>query len=185
MWIEKMPQRRLPSDHSYVQKKKGNTLMYWNFTCIFRRLNTQTTRSLVILTVFFLQIACAMQPNQCTFNPKTCLETIPKHVKGLSIVSGPRSEKSIIRDMVPAICSAHALFRHMKSEGHEMNSGSVVFRVVVEYTGEVANVSVKETEIHSKRFLREVSDFIMDSDFVLWAGDESDTVFLYPATFCQ
>jgi hypothetical protein len=137
------------------------------------------------MIVFLLQISCAMQTNQVAFDPKTCLEIIPENVKGLKVVSGPRSEKSIIRDMVPAICSAHALFRHMKSEGHEMNSGSVVFRVVVEYTGEVANVSVKETEIHSKRFLREVSDFIMDSDFVLWAGDDSDTVFLYPATFCQ
>jgi hypothetical protein len=87
--------------------------------------------------------------------------------------------------MVPPICSGHALFKHMRSKGHDINPGYVVFRVVVEYTGEVAYVGIEKTTIHSKVFLRDVSDFIMDTDFVPWGGEDSDTVFLYPVTFGQ
>jgi hypothetical protein len=71
----------------------------------------------------------------------------------------------------------------MRLKGYEINAGYIVFRVVVEYTGEVAYVGIEETTIQSKLFLREVRDFIMDTDFVLWGGDDSDTVFLYPAKF--
>jgi len=85
--------------------------------------------------------------------------------------------------MVPAICGGQALFEHMKSKGHEINAGYVVFRVMVEYTGEVGYVGVDKTTIQSERFIREVRDFIMDTDFILWGGDEADTVFLYPAKF--
>jgi len=139
---------------------------------------------LYVATVGFLLLtSCATHTKQSSFDPKTCLENIPRHVKGLRIVSGPRTEPSIIRDMVPAICSGHALFKHLRSKGHEIKAGYVVFRVVAEYTGEVAYVDVEETTIQSELFLREVRDFIMDTDFVLWGGDDSDTVFLYPAKF--
>lgn len=87
--------------------------------------------------------------------------------------------------MVPPICSGHALFKHMKTKGQEINPGCVVFRVVVEYTGEVAYAGIEETTIQSKTFLREVKDFIMDTDFVLWGRDDEDTTFLYPVTFGQ
>jgi hypothetical protein len=71
----------------------------------------------------------------------------------------------------------------MTSEGRSINPGTVVFKVLVEYTGEVGHVAVEETTIQSGEFLREVSDFIMDTDFVLWGGDDRDTVFLYPVRF--
>jgi hypothetical protein len=85
--------------------------------------------------------------------------------------------------MVPAICSGHALFKHLRSKGHRIKAGYVVFRVVVEYTGEVGHVTVEEATIQSEEFLREVSDFIMDTDFVMWGGDDRDTVFLYSVQF--
>jgi hypothetical protein len=55
--------------------------------------------------------------------------------------------------------------------------------VVVEYTGEVAAVDIEETTIRSRAFLKEVSDFIMDMDFIGWARNDVDTVFRYPARF--
>jgi hypothetical protein len=118
-----------------------------------------------------------------SFDPKHCFEIIPDHVEGLKILAGPRTEKSIIRDMVPVICHGHALFEHIKSKGKEINPGTILFRVVVEYTGEVQNVKVEETTIQSEAFIREVSDFIMDTDFVFWKRHDTDTVFLYPAKF--
>jgi hypothetical protein len=71
----------------------------------------------------------------------------------------------------------------MKSKDQEIDDGYVVFRVIVEYTGEVAQVRVERTSITSEVFLCEVSDFIMDTDFVFWGADDSDTVFLYPVKF--
>jgi hypothetical protein len=137
----------------------------------------------VSTAVLLLITSCLSHTKRSSFNPKDCIENIPRHVKGLKIISGPRNKKNIIRDMVPAICSGHALFRHMKTKGHEINPGYVVFRVIVEYTGEVAYVGVEETTIQSKTFLREVKDFIMDTDFILWGEDDGDTLFLYPMLF--
>ncbi len=157
--------------------------MCYIFSSTHERLNYCKRLSCVTIVLFLLLISCAAPTKQPVFDPKTCLEEIPVHVKGLKIVSGPRTEKSIIRDMVPAICGGHALFEHMKSKGHKIKAGHVVFRVVVEYTGEVGYVGVEETTIESEFFIREVRDFIMDKDFILWGGDDADTVFLYPATF--
>jgi hypothetical protein len=135
----------------------------------------------IVIPVLLVFTACVLQ--RSSFNYTKCPENIPRRVKGLKIISGPRSEKNIIRDMVSPICSGHALFKHMKSKGQEINPGYVVFRVVVEYTGEVAYAGIEETTIQSKTFLREVKDFIMDTDFIFWGEDDKDTIFLYPATF--
>jgi hypothetical protein len=132
---------------------------------------------------FILLTSCATQTKQAEFDPKTCLEIIPEHVKGLKIIEGPRSEKSIIRDMVFPICNGHVLFGQIRSEGENIQPGIVVFRVVVEYTGEVLAVSVQESTVGSDQFIRKVSDFIMDTDFVGWTRNDTDTVFLYPVHF--
>ncbi|MGD8542200.1 MAG: hypothetical protein PVI39_07905, partial [Desulfobacteraceae bacterium] len=52
---------------------------------------------------------CACSPGHHTvdFDPQTCLDIIPREVKGLQILAGPRTEANIIRDMVPAICNGH------------------------------------------------------------------------------
>jgi hypothetical protein len=127
--------------------------------------------------------ACTTPTQRAAFNPKTCLEIIPHDVKGLTVIEGPRTEQSIIRDMVPAICSGKALFKHMESRDESIKPGRVVFKVSVEWTGEVNRVITKESSIQSKKFLRKVSDFIMDSDFVVWSRHDTDTVFLYPVDF--
>ena len=85
--------------------------------------------------------------------------------------------------MVTPICQGHALFVKMKSTGEKVNPGRVVVRIIVEYTGEVQNVSIEETNIQSKKFISKLIDFIMSEDFVMWGADENDTVFLYPVTF--
>lgn len=117
------------------------------------------------------------------FDPRCCMASIPGEVKGLTIVEGPRTKASIIRDMVPVVCNGQVLFYRMQSTDSDLKSGSVVFRVVVEYTGEVVAVDVEETTIQSRAFLKEVSDFIMDMDFIGWARNDIDTLFLYPIRF--
>jgi hypothetical protein len=71
----------------------------------------------------------------------------------------------------------------MQTDGEEIAPGRVVFRVVVEYTGEVIAVSIEESTIKSNTFLHKMSDFIMDTDFVIWARNDTDAVFLYPVDF--
>ena len=127
--------------------------------------------------------ACAVQRRPADFDPRTCLQLVPGSVRGLRITQGPRTEKSIIRDMVPAVCNGRALFQKMQAQDALLKPGSVVFRVVVEYTGEVRNVSVEETSITSAPFLSRVAAMIENTDFVLWARDDTDTVFFYPVRF--
>jgi hypothetical protein len=117
------------------------------------------------------------------FDPQTCLDIIPREVKGLQILAGPRTEANIIRDMVPAICNGHALFRQMQAREPGLKAGTASFKVVVEYTGEVNAVSIEETTLTSRAFLQSFSDFIMDSDFTPWARSDEDSVFVYPARF--
>jgi hypothetical protein len=135
------------------------------------------------LAASLLIVACETPTRQAAFDPKTCLETVPKRVKGLQILEGPRSENSIIQDMVFPICNARALFRQLQSKGDGINPGRAVFLVTVEYTGEVIAVGVQESTIESEAFLRKVSDFIMDTDFVPWTRNDIDAVFLYPVAF--
>jgi hypothetical protein len=135
------------------------------------------------IAITFLLAACVLNTQRASFDPKRCLGNIPRRVKGLKIVSGPRTEKNVIRDMVPAICTGHALFKDMKTKGEEINPGYVVLHVIVEYTGEVAYVGIEETTIQSEKFLRRIKDFVMETDFVSWGADDRDTVFLYPVTF--
>ena len=138
-------------------------------------------RHFLLTAVILLLTACA--PDPPTFDPRTCLDTIPSHVDGLRILAGPRSEANIIRDMVPAICNGQVLFRKMQIEDGMLKPGTAVFRVVVEYTGEVKNVSVEETTIASAPFIARVSAMIENTDFTFWARDDTDTVFIYPVCF--
>ena len=140
-------------------------------------------RSLVAICIAGLMAACAAQPQTAAFDPKRCMETVPAHVAGLQILAGPRSAQNIILDMVPAICNGQVLFRKMRDSGAQLTPGTVRFKVIVEYNGEVIAASVEETTITSQAFLREVSDFIMDSDFTPWARSEEDCVFVYPVRF--
>ena len=146
--------------------------------CPFNRvLLTLAAAALIIFA------ACTPRPTTTAFNPRTCLDIIPEHVDGLQILVGPRSTQNIIRDMVPPVCSAQALYRSLRSRDPELGPGQVTFRVTAEYTGEVVAVSVVETTIASDVFLRELRDFIMDSDFTPWARSDDDSVFIYPVRF--
>lgn len=140
----------------------------------------------VFAILIYLSItACALQSNNQPFDPKRCMEQIPRDVDGLTIMTGPRTKLSIIRDMVPVVCNGQVLFNRMQSNDPELAAGSVVFRVAVEYTGEVISADVAETSIHSDHFLKKISDFIMDTDFISWTRDDVDTVFLYPVHFSE
>lgn len=139
------------------------------------------TLALAALTILLIS-ACTLS-RTTAFDPKTCLETIPHRVDGLQILAGPRTEPNIIRDMRPAICHGQALFKNMQPRDPDLGPGTVRFRVVVEYTGEVSDVTIMDSTITSKTFLREVRDFIMDTDFTGWARSDEDSVFLYPARF--
>lgn len=138
--------------------------------------------AVLVLAALVCLPACSSHSNE-PFDPKTCLENIPSQVKGLKILSGSRSEKSIIRDMVPSVCNGRVLFKKMRAQGLVGDGGDVLFRVRVENTGEVQSVDIQETTLQSEAFLQEVSDFIMDTDFVFGGVSGPDTVFLYPMHF--
>jgi hypothetical protein len=138
---------------------------------------------ILVLMVPLITMACVSHARQSQFDPRTCMQSVPDHINGLRIVQGGRTEKNIIRDMVPAICNGQALFRTMQSRDTSLESGTAIFRVVVEYTGEVRSVAVQETTIRSSAFLSRISDMIENSDFVGWARDDTDTIFFYPVHF--
>jgi hypothetical protein len=140
---------------------------------------------LVVLSFSLLSSvsACTPHADKSPFDPRRCMAHIPRKVEGLTIVAGSRTKASIIRDMVPVVCNGQVLFNRKKIQDPQLKAGTVIFRVVVEYTGEVIAVNIAETAIQSDAFLRKVSDFIMDTDFVGWARDDIDTVFLYPVRF--
>jgi hypothetical protein len=148
---------------------------------ITRDIQHSITLAMATLTMLLFS-ACTLS-HTTAFDPKTCLETIPHRVDGLQILAGPRTEPNIIRGMRPAICHGQALFNNMQPRDPYLSPGTVRFRVVVEYTGEVSEVTIMESSISSKTFLREVRDFIMDTDFTGWARSDEDSVFLYPARF--
>jgi hypothetical protein len=139
--------------------------------------------AIVTLILGGLAAGCAPKSGQRTFNPRDCMDYVPAAVSGLVIETGPRSKTSIIRDMVPAYCNGQVLFQKMTAKDPSLKPGRIVFRVVVEYTGEVLSVEVEETTIESHHFTRRVADFIMDTDFISWAPSDTDTVFHYPVRF--
>jgi hypothetical protein len=131
--------------------------------------------------------ACHEQPERTaptSFTFQDCLENLPEHVDGLEILSGPRSEKGIIHDMAHPVCSGYALFEQMKENGEEIEAGSVVFRVVVDYVGEVISVTVEEQTMSSEELVGKVREIILNTDFVYWRDkDDTDSEFLYPVHF--
>ncbi len=138
----------------------------------------------VLLTLLLLLAAsCTPGKKNEPFDPQSYLEDIPTEVEGLKVIAGPRSKTNIIHDMAFNVCNAHILFERMKKQNRIQSGGSAVFRVVVEYTGEVPKAVVEETTLKSKSFLQEVCDFIMDTDFTPWARNDTDTEFLYPMHF--
>lgn len=133
--------------------------------------------------VLFFVTGCAFHTNTASFDPETCFEKIPRHVDGLKIISGIRKRENIIREMLPAICQGHALFNNIQSKDPDLKPGTVIFKIVIEYTGEVNSVVIEKTTIKSQAFLRKISGFIMDTDFAYWERDDMDSVFLYPVIF--
>lgn len=138
---------------------------------------------MVVMVVSLITSACVSPTRQSRFDPKTCMQSVPDHIDGLRIVQGPRTEKNIIRDMVPAVCNGQVLFRLMQAGDATLECGSVVFRVVVEYTGEVRSVTVHETTIASETFLKKVCEMVESSDFTPWTRNDTDTLFFYPVFF--
>ncbi|KIH75914.1 hypothetical protein SAMN05660860_02728 [Geoalkalibacter ferrihydriticus] len=123
------------------------------------------------------------QPRPTTFDPRECLEIIPKRVEGLKVIQGPRTELSLIADMRSAVCNGQVLFNLLRAQGEPLHAGLILVRVRVEYTGEPIAVEVLETTVSSETLADRVSDFIMDSDFIPWARHEKDTIFDYPIYF--
>ena len=132
---------------------------------------------------FSLNTGCMKPVTQRPFDAGKCMEIIPDKVDGLTILSGPRTKQSIIRDLVWPICNARVLYDNMKRENSKLGSGSAVFKVRVEYTGEVQEVFVDKTNLASEEFLSSVRKMIQSTDFVFWGQDTTDTVFLYPIHF--
>ena len=136
-----------------------------------------------IVVAVWLVAACSASPKTTIFNPQDCLDQVPVRVKGLAVLKGTRSKQSLIRDMVPVNCYTQVLFRQMRHQGEAISGGKVVYRITVEYTGEVHSVEVAETTIKTEPFLRRVADLIKNNDFVGQALNDPDSEFLYPLVF--
>jgi len=120
------------------------------------------------------------------FSYRDCLDHVPDSVQGLKILAGPRTEKNIIRDMNPSMCQAYALLEEMRASGRKVGPGSVVFKVVVDYNGEVMQGTIDQTDMDAEEFLDKVVGIIGSSDFTYWRGkNDEETVFLYPVRFDQ
>ena len=143
-------------------------------------LNRSSNYVVAIISICIMTFACATQK---PYNHQTCMDTTPKKAPGLTILSGPRTEQSIIRDMVPVGCYGRVIYERMKSHGENISPGVITFRVTVEYTGEVYGVEVVDATIPSQKFVRRISDMIKNTDFVGWARSDDDTVFIYPLRF--
>ena len=135
---------------------------------------------LFVLLAGIVACSSAVKMQKKPFSLRLCMEHVPHLVEGLVVLDGPRSKGSIIRDMLPVRCNGEVLFQRMQANDHSLTAGSAVFRVVVEYTGEVIAADVMESSIQSDRLVQRVRDIIMDTDFVGWAPNDTDAVFIYP-----
>lgn len=143
-----------------------------------------TKGSWLLLPLLIVILLCACAPERTKpFDPAMCMQTVPPHVNGLEIIQGPRTGRSIIRDMVPVVCNSRVLFARMQSRDPLLQPGKAIFNVTVEYTGEVQRVTMVQTTLQSPVFIQKVSDMIMNTDFVGWARDDADSVFVYPFRF--
>jgi hypothetical protein len=132
---------------------------------------------------FFISACTGLNQSSRPYDHRKCMDTIPTSVKGLEIASGLRTRQSIIQDMVPVTCYGHVMYEKMRAKGESINPGTVVVKVTVEYTGEVYRVEVEDATIQSEKFLKNIVDLIMDTDFVGWQRSDIDTVFIYPMVF--
>jgi hypothetical protein len=132
-------------------------------------------------------VACKDSSDETiSFDFQKCIEKVPEKIEGLEILSGPRSKESLIHDMRHAVCGGYFIFEQMKSNGEPIETGSVLFKVLVEYTGEVNRVTIEETTIQSEALLRKTRELILNTDFVSWRDEsDEDCEFLYPIDFSR
>lgn len=128
---------------------------------------------------------CSSLETPPQFDPKTCLEEPPTPVEGMQVIHGPRTPQSVLADMRFVSCNGQVLFKQLNERGEPLVPGEVVFRVQVEYTGEVIAAEVIESTIVSRKFERRLSDMIMDTDFSPWQRHDEDAVFVYPMRFSR
>lgn len=133
--------------------------------------------------LLLISSGCSTLDNNPSFDPKTCLKDKPQQVDGLKIISGQRSKQSVVVDMQFPYCNGQVLFKVVHDKGQQIAPGRAVFKVTVEYTGEVIAVEMTESTIVDKAFLQNIADMIMDTDFSPWQRDDEDAQFLYPMTF--
>lgn len=138
--------------------------------------------ALILINIFSPRKA---QDPDAPFTMQTCLQSIPDVVDGLEIVEGSRSKGMIITDMVPIVCRAKAIFEKMRSEGAPLESGRMMFRVAVEYNGEVISVRIQESDITYRPFRNKIIDLIAEKDFMATRREDTDTIFFYPIHFSR
>ena len=78
-----------------------------------------------VLAIAVMAIAaCTSHTPTASFDPRHCMEVIPETVDGLTVVEGPRTKASIIRDMVPVVCNGHVRFDRMLATDPDLKAGS-------------------------------------------------------------
>jgi hypothetical protein len=115
-----------------------------------------------------------------TVNLSECGIPVPEEVPGLKI-TGPRTRASIIHDMASISCAINFLIKN-DSTAMLLRSANnkVVIKVIVEYTGEVIETAIIESNIDHQPLVQKIEEIIMNSDFTFWGHNQQETEFIYP-----
>lgn len=113
--------------------------------------------------------------------PQDCYKTFPKAVKGLKI-TGERSERNIIKHMVPFVCDLQELYQKRLQKKPDLK-GTLELRILVEFNGEIMSYSIERTSIEDALFLKEVKHRLAFLSFDSYGPFNSETEFIYPVRF--
>lgn len=146
---------------------------------------TKCSLKLVVCIVIIASafIGCTSLEKKPVFNPKTCLKEKPVVPGGIIILNGSRTKINIAHNMQPIYCHGQVLFKNMNVIGQQVNEGTVWFKIIAEYNGEVITAKIIKSEIKSKQFKKKVLNIILNTDFSSWKLQDEDAEFIYPLTF--
>ncbi len=134
---------------------------------------------LIISCICISNVNCGK--NKESAKPEDCYEIFPKTVDGLKI-TGERSERNIIKHMVPFVCYLQELYQKRLQEKPDLK-GILELRILVEFNGEVMSYSIERTSIEDPLFLKEVKHRLAFLSFDSYGQFNSETEFIYPIRF--
>lgn len=113
--------------------------------------------------------------------PEECSKIIPETVQGLKI-TGARSERNVIKNMVPFVCALQKAYRKRRADVPSLK-GSLLLNIRVEFNGEVNGYSIDRVGFDDPVFLKQIERMLAFLDFDAYGPFNSETEFVYPVRF--